>query len=567
VPHEVKWTGGHQRGGAHGLKPVVLVDGHAGDEADSREEVDDAVDRRLRDRHHQGAAGPEQAATSLDRDRLMFVVEMLEDREHGDRVERFAAVQILREETSHEADSLALGTEGELRVDADPARDALTEDPEERAIGTAHIENARATRDVRRRLRDTPALQNAIESLHRWSRFGRVPTDNLALVSEGVSVVLPCLNEIDTVASVVREAKDAMNTAGVAGEVIVVDNGSTDGSAAAAAGAGARVVHERRRGYGAAYMAGFAAAEGDVIVMADADGSYDFSALPAFLDRIGEGDDLVMGSRFKGTIEPGAMPWTHQYIGSPILSGLLNLLYRTGIEDAHCGMRAFRRSALEGMRLRMPGMEFASEMVVNAARAGLRIGEVPVSYRVRGGRSKLRTVPDGWRHLRFLMLYSPTHLFLVPGVTLLGLGLVMLVALLPGPVIVLGRLFDIHVMVLGALLTLIGSQVIAIGLYAKTLAVTLRLQPMDRTLRALRAIFSLERGLAAGGLLFIVGFIVDFAIAAEWAGSGFGPLNAVRPALFALVAMLLGLQIVFSSLFLFTIELQVREPAPLPTRN
>ena len=380
-------------------------------------------------------------------------------------------------------------------------------------------------------------------------------------MSEGVSVVLPCLNEVDSVASVVREAKRAMDEAGVAGEVIVVDNGSTDGSAEAAIAAGARVINERRRGYGSAYMRGFAEAEGEVIVMADADGSYDFSALPGFLDRIRDGDDLVMGSRFKGRIEPGAMPWTHRHVGSPILSGLLNLLYRTGIEDAHCGMRAFRRDVLPELRLRMPGMEFASEMVVNAARARLRIGEVPVNYRMRGGKSKLRTVPDGWRHLRFLMLYSPTHLFLVPGLALLLIGLVLLVALLPGPVIVLGRLFDIHVMVLGALLTLIGFQVLAIGLYAKTLAVTLRLQPMDRTLRALRAVFSLERGLAAGALLFVLGFIVDSWIATEWAASGFGPLNAVRPALFALVAMLLGLQTMFSSLFLFAIELQVREPA------
>lgn len=378
--------------------------------------------------------------------------------------------------------------------------------------------------------------------------------------------MLPCLNEIASVAAVVREAKQAMDDAGVAGEVVVVDNGSTDGSPEAAAAAGARVVHERRRGYGAAYMAGFVAAEGDVIVMADADGSYDFGALPAFLERIGDGDDLVMGSRFKGHIEPGAMPWTHRHIGSPILSGLLNLLYRTGIDDAHCGMRAFRRDIVPDLRLRMPGMEFASEMVVNASRAGLRIGEVPVNYRVRGGKSKLRTVPDGWRHLRFLMLYSPTHLFLVPGLALFLTGLVLLVALLPGPVVLLGRLFDIHVMVLGALFSLIGFQILTIGLYAKMLAVTLRLQPMDRTLTAMRRVFSLERGLAAGAGLFLIGFVVDFGIATEWVSSGFGPLNAVRPALFALVAMLLGLQVVFSSLFLFAIELQVREPGSGPRR-
>src|SRR2546428_421567 len=317
-------------------------------------------------------------------------------------------------------------------------------------------------------------------------------------MSERVSIVLPCLNEIATVASVVTEAKQALCRAGVEGEVLVVDNGSTDGSAEAATAAGARVIHERRRGYGAAYLGGFAAASGDVIVMADADGSYDLAALPAFLERIRAGDQLVMGSRFQGHIARGAMPWTHRYIGSPLLSGLLNVLYRTGVDDAHCGMRAFRRDALPELRLHMPGMEFASEMVVNAARAGLRIGEVPVDYRVRGGRSKLRTVPDGWRHLRFLMLYSPTHLFLLPGLVLLLLGLLFLLILLPGPVVVLGRLFDIHVMVLGALLALVGFQILTIGLYAKTLAVTLRLQPMDRTLRVLRRVFSLERGLAAG---------------------------------------------------------------------
>jgi hypothetical protein len=183
-----------------------------------------------------------------------------------------------------------------------------------------------------------------------------------------------------------------------------------------------------------------------------------------------------------------------------------------------------------------------------------------VNYRIRGGRSKLRTVPDGWRHLRFLMLYSPTHLFILPGLALLLIGLVLLVALLPGPVVVLGRLFDIHVMVLGALFTLIGFQILTIGLYAKTLAATLRLQPADRTLRAMQRAFSLERGLAAGAGLFFIGFVVDFGIAAQWVSSGFGPLNEVRPALFALVAILLGMQISFSSLFLFAIELQVREP-------
>lgn len=204
-------------------------------------------------------------------------------------------------------------------------------------------------------------------------------------------------------------------------------------------------------------------------------------------------------------------------------------------------------------------MEFASEMIVNAARAGLRIGEVPVNYRVRTGDSKLRSVPDAWRHLRFLLLYSPTHLFLVPGTLLFALGMMLLVSLLPGPLGIAGLQLDIHYMVLGALLALLGAQVITLGLYAKTLAVALRLQSMDRTLRVLRRVFSLERGLLVGVSLFAVGALVDLRIALAWLASGFGPLDEVRAALFALTAMLLGVQLAFSSLFLSAIEMQVRE--------
>ena len=372
-----------------------------------------------------------------------------------------------------------------------------------------------------------------------------------------MSVILPCLNEVESVAGVVREVEDALRAAGVAGETIVVDNGSTDGSAIAAAEAAARVVVERRRGYGQAYLAGFAEARGRYIVMADADGSYDLAALPAFLDALDAGNDLVMGSRFQGRIAPGAMPFLHRYIGSPVLSGLLNLLYGTGVDDAHCGMRALRRDALPRLHLRMPGMEFASEMIVNAARAGLRIAEVPVDYRPRTGRSKLHTMRDGWRHLRFLLLYSPTHLFLIPGAVLFLVGLVLLVALLPGPLQLFGFSLDIHYMVLGALLTLLGSQIVALGLYAKTVAVALELQPIDRTLAILRRAFSLERGLILGGVMFAAGLGVDASIAITWFARGLGALDEVRPALFALAAMLLGVQVAFSSLFLSLIDLQV----------
>ena len=378
-------------------------------------------------------------------------------------------------------------------------------------------------------------------------------------MSSSVSIVLPCLNEIDSVASVVAEAKASLDAAGACGEVIVVDNGSTDGSPESAASAGARVIHERRRGYGAAYLAGFAAATGDRIVMADADGSYDFAALGPMLERLDEGDDLVMGSRFLGHIDDGAMPWLHRYIGSPILSGMLNAMYGTGVGDVHCGMRAFRRDALARMRLRMPGMEFASEMVVNAKRAGLRIGEVPVHYRVRGGTSKLRSIPDGWRHLRFLLLFSPTHLFLYPGLILFVIGMVLMLATVRGPLTIMGLFFDILYEVLGSLLALVGFQIVALGIYAKTLAVAMRLQPLDRTMRALQRVFSLERGLLVGFALFAIGFVVDANILIRWLASGHGPLDEVRPALFALTTMLLGMQIAFASLFMSTVDVHIRE--------
>lgn len=374
----------------------------------------------------------------------------------------------------------------------------------------------------------------------------------------GVSVVVPCFNEAGSVAAVVAEARDALATGRLTGEIIVVDNGSLDGSGDLARAAGATVIVEQSQGYGTALIAGFRAAQGEVVVMADADGSYDLAAIPDFVAKVHSGDDLVMGSRFRGHIEPGAMPWHHRHIGNPILSGILNFFFHTGASDAHCGIRAFRRDRLDDLHLRMAGMELASEMVVNAARSGLRIGEIPVTYRVRIGKSKLRSLRDGWRHLRFLLLYSPTHLFLLPGTALLGIGLFLLVALLPGPLDVFGRSFDIHLMVLGALLALLGSQIVIVGLFAKALAIALGLQPRDRTLEVLRSVFSLERGLLAGMLLFGVGLVIDIVIASTWIRSGLGALDEVRTALFALVAMLLGVQVAFSSFFLSAIELQAR---------
>src|SRR4051795_9129815 len=236
-----------------------------------------------------------------------------------------------------------------------------------------------------------------------------------------VSIVIPCLNEADNIEECISRARRAIAEAGLAGEVIVADNASDDGSAELAKNAGALVVHEPRRGYGSAYLAGFAAARGEYVVMADADLTYDWNEIPHFVAKLDEGADLVMGDRMDN-IQPGAMPWLHRYVGNPVLSGVLNAFFRTGVRDAHCGMRAVRREALPALDLRTTGMEFASEMVIRASKAGLRIAQLPIAYHPRGGESKLSSFRDGWRHLRFLLVHSPTHLFILPGAVMSALG-------------------------------------------------------------------------------------------------------------------------------------------------
>ena len=242
---------------------------------------------------------------------------------------------------------------------------------------------------------------------------------------------MPCLNEAQTVGVCVQKARRAIKQLGISGEVVVADNGSTDGSPSIAEREGARVVHQPIRGYGAAYLAGIAAARGKFIVIGDSDNTYDFGEIPRFLQPLRESADLVMGSRFKGEIKPGAMPWLHRYIGNPTLTGILNLLFRAGVSDAHCGMRAFTKDAYEKLGLQTTGMEFASEMVIKAAKVGLKITEVPITYYPRKGESKLHSFRDGWRHLRFMLMLSPTYLFLLPGALLFLIGLLGTIALLP----------------------------------------------------------------------------------------------------------------------------------------
>ena len=365
-----------------------------------------------------------------------------------------------------------------------------------------------------------------------------------------VSVVMPCLNEEETLGICIQKAQKTMKELDIQGEVVVADNGSTDASVEIAEGLGARVVHQPLRGYGAAYLAGLAAAEGQYIIMGDSDDTYDFTDLERFITPLRNGYDFVIGNRLKGKILRGAMPPLHRYIGNPVLTGFLNLLFRSGISDAHCGMRSFTQDAYQQMGLQTTGMEFASEMVINAKKADLKIEEIPITYYPREGESKLNSFRDGWRHLRFMLMLSPTFLFLIPGILLLLLGFVGTVALLPGPLQIGDRAYDIHVMVLACLFCLLGYQILLLGLSARTLSVIRGFSNGDSFIQSIYQKFTLEKGLLFGFVVFVIGFMIDGWIAYDWAKNGFGELQKIRPALFALLLMVLGAQTVFFSFFL-----------------
>ncbi len=368
-----------------------------------------------------------------------------------------------------------------------------------------------------------------------------------------VSVVMPCLNEAASVGDCVRQAREAMEAAGLAGEVVVADNGSTDGSPELAAAAGARVVRVSVRGYGAAYLGGLAAARGRFLVMGDADGTYPFDRVPEFVARLREGFDLVLGSRFTGRIHRGAMPWLHRYVGNPLLTGILGLFFGQRVSDAHCGMRALTREANEAMRLRTSGMEYASEMIAVAIRRGLKVTEIPIDYRPRAGESKLRSFRDGWRHLRFMLLLSPTPLFLLPGLAAMLAGLAALMALLPGPLALGGLRFDFHFMFVASALAILGVQLVVLGLAAKMVA-RAELAVSDGWLALLERFFTLERGLLAGGAVVAAGVGVFAWILADWLGSGRSQLFAVRPALVGLTLLVVGAQLVFGSFFISVVR-------------
>jgi glycosyltransferase involved in cell wall biosynthesis len=379
------------------------------------------------------------------------------------------------------------------------------------------------------------------------------PNDSERTPTPLVSVVIPCLNEEENIERCVIAALDAIRTMDAHGEVLVVDNDSDDRSAELAAAAGAKVIHEPRRGYGSAYLAGFAAAKGAYIVMADADLTYDFDEIPRFVAELEGGAELVMGDRMEN-IHPGAMPWLHQYIGNPILTGLLNFLFKTGVNDAHCGMRALRKDVLPRLDLRTTGMEFASEMVIRASKEKLKIAEFPIEYHPRGGESKLSSFRDGWRHLRFLLVHSPTHLFIMPGALMAVLG-TLIVALVGGGLDLFGRTWGIHALIGGALLMIVGTQVLALGLCAHAYG-TYFMGERDRWFDRARARFRLEHGLILGGLFILIGVVIGAIILATWISHGFGSLADEHLAVIAAALLIVGIQIFFSSFLLSILGLR-----------
>ncbi len=378
-----------------------------------------------------------------------------------------------------------------------------------------------------------------------------------------LSVVMPCLNEATTVGACVKKAVDALERNGIRGEVIVADNGSTDGSQQLAKDFGARVVPVERRGYGSALHGGIAAARGRFVLMGDADDTYDFSQLGEFVGKLREGYDLVMGNRFRGAILPGAMPPLHRYLGNPVLTGLGRLFFKSPVGDFHCGLRGFRRDAIERLGLRTLGMEFASEMVVKATAFGLRVTEIPTTLSPdRWERAPhLRTWRDGWRHLRFLLLYSPRWLFLYPGAVLIVLGLALSAWLLPGPKRVGTIVFDVHTLLFGAMAILIGFQSIIFAAFTKIFAISEGLLPEDPRLTRVFRYVTLEVGLAVGLLLILAGTAAWVLGLEYWRTRQFGALDmerTLRIVIPGVVLFTLGFQAVLSSFFLSVLGMSRR---------
>ena len=378
-----------------------------------------------------------------------------------------------------------------------------------------------------------------------------------------LTVVLPCLNERETVGTCVQKAIAALKKEGIHGEVIVADNGSTDGSVELAETQGARVVHVDHRGYGNALRGGIQEARSTYVLMADSDDSYDFTHIPRFIEQLRNGSDLVMGNRFLGGIRDGAMPPLHRYLGNPVLTAIGRLFFRSPSRDFHCGIRAFRKESYERMDIRSTGMEFASEMVVKASLLRMKVSEVPTTLSP-DGRSHpphLRTWHDGWRHLRFLLMYSPRWLFLFPGIASIVVGLATCIWLMPGPRRVGGIVFDFHTLAYGFGAIVVGFQLLAFAVFTKVFAITEGLLPKDPRLNRMFEYIKLETGLLVGALFVVLGVVGSLLAVSTWARSSFGPItsdNLLRLVMLSVFALILGPQIIFSSFFLSILGLRRR---------
>ena len=370
-----------------------------------------------------------------------------------------------------------------------------------------------------------------------------------------LTILMPCLNEAETIATCIQKALAYLAQSGVSGEVLIADNGSSDGSQAIARGLGARVIDVPEKGYGAALIAGIAGARGRFVIMGDSDDSYDFSALDPFIAKLRDGFDLVMGNRFKGGIAPGAMPPLHRYLGNPVLSTIGRVFFGGPIRDFHCGLRGFSRVAIAALDLRAPGMEFASEMVVKATMRGLRITEVPTTLSP-DGRSRpphLRSWRDGWRHLRFLLIFCPRWLFFYPGALLFALGAITMAVLLPGPVMLGLVTLDVHTLLYASGAVVMGFQAMQFWVFARLYGALTGLLPDPPGLTQTLSRFGLEAALVVAALLLLLGFGLGFFALAQWGAEDFGALSGgkvMRLAIASVTAMLLALQLAFGAFFL-----------------
>ena len=390
-----------------------------------------------------------------------------------------------------------------------------------------------------------------------------------------LTIVMPCLNEAETLVACIEKARRGIEAAGVTGEVLIADNGSTDGSIELAEKHGARVVRVSEKGYGNALRGGIAAARGRWLLMGDADDSYDFSQAPRFVEKLREGDDLVMGCRMPrggGTIMPGAMPWKNRWIGNPVLTFIGKLFFRTPVQDFHCGLRAFSRAAYDRMQLQTTGMEFASEMVMKSSILGMKASQVPITLH-KDGRSRpphLKPWRDGWRHLRFMLIYSPRWLFLIPGLTLVGLGTVVALTIFLGTRHIGGVQLDVGTLLVACMTVIIGVQLTAFAFFAKVFAIGENLLPDSPRFRGLFRRFTLERGVVAGTSLLLGGTGLLSWSLWLWGSAGFGHLDYaenLRRLIGATTLLILGVQIIFSSFFMSVLGLKTTSRRPPETEN